>query len=376
MLAAEVTTEAPRPVPYVDLAAQYAAHREEVLAVVDRVFASGKWVGGPDVAALEQEVAAAVGTAHAVALNSGTDALILAMRALGIGPGDEVITPPNSFIASTAAIVQLGATPVFADVQEDGNVDPACVEAAVTPRTKAVMPVHLTGRVADMDVLGAIARDRGLAVVEDAAQAFGATYRGTAAGAFGDVGCFSAHPLKNLNAFGDAGFVTTDRPDIAEAIRRLANHGLTDRDHAVRFGGVSRMDSLQAALLRLKLAGLGEIVDRRRAHAALYRARLDPDRVFLPDDEPHRFSTYHTLVVQVDRRDELRDALAAAGIGTAIHYPIPIHLQEAARELGYRRGDLPVAERQAGRILSLPVHQILEDDDIERVAVAVNGFFA
>lgn len=362
-------------IPYVNLAAQYREERDELLPIIDRELASGEYVGGAAIEEVEERLAALCGVAHAVALNSGTDALILALRALGIGAGDEVITPPNSFIASTAAIAHVGARPVFADVLPDQNIDPERIVEAVTPRTKAIMPVHLTGRIADMNAIIDIARRHGLFVIEDAAQAIGSTYHGRAAGSFGEAGCFSTHPLKNLNACGDGGFITTNDERIAAAARSLRNHGLLDRNTAAQFGFVSRMDTLQAAIILYRIGRLPDIVRRRRENAAYYHASLDSSHVFIPPERKIEFNAYHTFVVQVDRRDELERYLARRGIGTAIHYPVPIHLQPAAAGLGYRRGDFPVTERQAARILTLPVNQSLGAAEIEEVASAVNAFF-
>lgn len=366
---------AAREVPYVNMAAQWAEEREELLPIIERVLAEGHWVGGAAVAEFEAAAARLCGVAHAVALNSGTDALVLGMAALGIGPGDEVVTPPNSFIASTAAIVQLGARPVFVDVRDDQNIDPERIEEAITPRTKAIMPVHLSGRIADMAPIMEIARRHGLWVVEDAAQSVGSRYDDRMSGSFGQVGCFSTHPLKNLNACGDGGFLTSDDEAIAEAVRALRNHGLVTRESVARFGQVSRMDSLQAAILSFRMGRLDETIRRRRANAALYRERLDPELVFMPEDREREFNTYHTFVIQVDRRDELQAFLKAHGVGTAIHYPVPIHLQPASAGLGTRAGDFPVTERQAGRILTLPINQTLSSDDIFYVADRVNEFF-
>lgn len=364
------------PIRYVDLGAQYREERDALRAIFDRVMSEGQLVGGSDIEELERSLGAFHGMKHVVALNSGTDALRLGLIGMGVGPGDEVITPPNSFVASTAVIVDVGARPVFADVLADQNIDPAQVEKAITPRTKAIMPVHLTGRVADMDAIMTIAQRHKLMVIEDAAQAIGARYRGQLAGTFGTIGCFSAHPLKNLNAGGDGGFIVTNDDAIAETVRLLRNHGLADRNTVTRFGTVSRMDTLQAAILRYRLGRLDEIIARRRANAALYRELLDPTLVFLPPERQEEFIAYHTLVVQVDRRDALRAHLADRGIETAIHYPIPIHLQPAAAFLGHKRGDFPVCERQAERILTLPIHPALSPDDVRTVAAAVNGFLA
>ncbi len=370
-----MATELRRKIPYVRLGAQLASERAEIEAAFERVFSAGDFVGGEAIAAFEREAAAYCGTKYAVAVASGTDALILGLKALGIGPGDEVITPPNSFVASTACIVHVGATPVFADVLDDQNIDPAKVEAAITPRTRAIMVVHLTGRVCAMDEIAEIAARHGVKVIEDAAQAIGSAYRGRRSGALGDLGCFSAHPLKNLNAAGDAGFVTTDDAAVAERIARLRNHGLADRNTVLEWGYVSRMDTFQAEILRLRLKGLPEVIERRRRNAALYRELIDPRHVFMPPCRQHEYNTFHTFVVQVDRRDELQKYLADRGIGTAIHYPKPIHLQPAAASLAHKPGDFPATERQAGRILTLPVHQFLDEEDLRTVAGEVNRFF-
>ena len=364
-----------RHVPYVNLPAQFAADREAIIARLESVFERGDFVDGAAVERLEARVAAYCGVRHAVALNSGTDALILGMRALGIGPGDEVITAPNSFIATAGAIAAVGARPVFADVRDDLNIDPDAVAAAVGPRTKAIMPVHLGGRIADMDALMAVAERHGLPVVEDAAQAMGSAYGQRRAGAFGRIGCFSTHPLKNFNAAGDGGLLTTDDADVAARVRRLRNHGLIDRDTAVEWGYVSRMDTVQAALLLDRLDQLDRVIARRRANAVGYRAGLSSTDVFAPPCRPIEFNSFHTFIIQVERRDGLRAHLAERGIGTAVHYPVPIHLQPAAAALSYGRGAFPVAERQADRILSVPIHQFLSPADIDYVAESINRFY-
>lgn len=367
--------EAIRQVPYVNLPAQFEEERDELLPLVERVLAAGDHVGGQAVAMLEREVAALCGVRHVVALNSGTDALVFALAGLGIGRGDEVITPPNSFIASTAAIVHVGATPVFADVGPDQNIDPAAVERVITPRSKAIMPVHLTGRVCEMDAIAEIARRHGLKIVEDAAQSIGSSYRGRMSGALGDVGCFSLHPLKNLNAAGDGGLLATDDDALAERVMRLRNHGMSDRNTVLEFGYVSRLDTLQAAILRMRLARLADVIARRRRNAALYRDLLDREHVYFPEERPNTTDTYHTFVVQVDHRDALKTWLAERGVGTAIHYPVPIHLQPAAARLGHGLGAFPVTERQSARILTLPVNQFTTPEDVAYVARQVNLFF-
>lgn len=364
-----------RQVPYVNFPAQFDEEKDEIRKTFEAVFTRGEFVGGSEIDALEGELASFVGVRHAVALNSGTDALILGLKALGIGPGDEVITPPNSFVASTAVIVAVGATPVFADVLPDQNIDPKAVAAAITPRTKAIMPVHLTGRVADMGPLMELADRHGLAVIEDAAQAIGSRYEGRNSGTFGNFAAFSAHPLKNLNASGDSGFLATNDTAIADKVRLLRNHGLADRNTVTVWGTVSRMDVLQAALLRIRLRRLGDVIERRRENAENYKRLLSDIPVFFPPCKNHEFNTFHLFVIQAERRDALQAHLAKRGIGTAIHYPVPIHLQPAAESLGYKRGDFPVTEKQSEQILSLPIHQFMALEDQAYVAGEINTFF-
>ena len=361
------------PIPYVNLSAQWIDERKELLKVVEKVLASGAYVGGENIEEFEELIAEYCGTRFAVALNSGTDALVCALYALGIGKGDEVITAPNSFIASAAAIVHVGAIPVFVDVKPDQNLDPDLIETAITRKTRAIMPVHLTGRVADMDAINDIAARRSLYVIEDAAQSIGSMWRGKSSGSLGTLGCFSAHPLKNLNACGDAGFITTDVEDVVSRIRRIRNHGMVERNNVEEFGMVSRMDSLQAAILKFRLSRLSKVIARRRDNAEIYQRLLNPQRVFLPLETENEFNTYHTFVVQVDKRDEMRRDLLARGIETAVHYPIPIHLQPAGQKLGYKNGDFPETERQANRILTLPVKQYLAESQICYVAEIVNS---
>ncbi|UUX48417.1 DegT/DnrJ/EryC1/StrS family aminotransferase [Nisaea acidiphila] len=370
------TSNSPAPISYVDIGAQFAQERDELMPIIEDILKSGMYVGGPWNEKLEAALAKRCGTKHVVTLNSGTDALILALAALGIGHGDEVITPPNSFVASTAVIAHVGATPVFADVLPDQNIDPAEIEKKITPKTKAIMPVHLTGRIADMGPIREIAQRHGLAIIEDAAQSIGSLYDGVPSGALGDVGCFSAHPLKNLNACGDAGFLTTDRDDVAEYARLYRNHGLVDRNTVTRFGSVSRLDAIQAAILHFRLGSMDTVIENRRRNAALYRELLDPKLAFMPPCRDIEFNTFHTFVIQVDGRDALQAHLGEQGIGTAIHYPVPIHLQPAAEYLGHKAGDFPVTERQSQRILTLPVHQNMTEADVRRVADVVNRFLA
>ena len=364
------------PVSYVDISAQWRDEKEDLLPILEETLAAGLYVGGNPVDLFEEAVAGYFSSGYAVALNSGTDALVCALFALGVRAGDEVITPPNSFVASTAAIVHLGAKPVFVDVKADQNIDEGLIESAISEKTKAIMPVHLTGRMAAMPEICEIAQRHNLVVIEDAAQSAGSMLHGRSAGTWGNVGCFSAHPLKNLNACGDAGFIITNDEALAKKIRSIRNHGLIDRETVEEFGVVSRMDTLQAAVLRFRLERLGQVISQRRENVNVYRDLLNVDNVFHPDDAQGENNSWHTFVIQVDRRDELKDYLMQRGIETAIHYPVPIHLQPAARDLGYAKGDFPVTEQQSKRILTLPIHQYLTKEQLKKVASSVNEFFS
>ena len=367
--------DSPRKIPYVNLGAQWQDDRDDLLPIIDAVLGSGQYVGGDEVDKFEKNMAELCHVKYAVALNSGTDALTLALHLNGIGRGDEVITPPNSFIASTAVIMHLGAVPVFVDVLPDQNIDPDKIESAITKKTKAIMPVHLTGRICDMDPIMEIAHNHGLKVVEDAAQAIGSKYKSKPSGSIGDVGCFSTHPLKNLNACGDGGFLTTNDEKICAKAKSLRNHGIVDRDRVDNFGYVSRMDNLQAAILNYRLKKLDEIIYRRRQNAQYYLEYIETGEVFIPLEKEYEFNTYHTFVIQVKKRNELKEFLLKQGIEAAIHYPTPIHLQPAAKRLGYKLGDFPITEKQAGMILTLPVNQSLGQSEIERICAAVNDYY-
>lgn len=357
-------------VPYVDLARENAPVHDSMMAAVERVMRSGSYVLGAEVEAFEAEFAACCGVRHAVGVANGTDALMLALRAIGVGPGDEVITAPNSFVASAACIALVGATPVFADVGADMNLDPAAVAAVVTPRTKAIIAVHLTGRPAPMDELGAVAERHGLKIVEDAAQAAGARYRGRRVGGLGTIAAFSLHPNKTLGACGDGGVVVTDDDDLRAWLLRARNHGL-GAGGAAFWSVNSRLDPLQAALLRPKLALLDAWNQRRRAIAARYRAAL-ATLVTVPEDAPHEEAVYHTYIIQTPHRDALQRHLAERGIETRVHYNQPIHRQPAAA--GVACGPLPMTERLAGAILSLPLFTAMRDDEVEAVIAGIRSF--
>ena len=363
-------------VPYVNLVAQNAAIKQQLLAAVEKTLDHSNFILGDEVDEFERRFAQQCGVGYAVGVNSGTDALILAIKALGIGPGDEVITVPNSFVASTSCIALMGAHPVFVDVGEDYNIDPLQIEAAITPRTRAIIPVHLTGRPAEMDCLLEIAQKHNLHIIEDSAQAVCAEYKGKRVGSFGTAGCFSLHPLKTLNACGDGGVLTTNDPKLYEQFKVLRNHGLRNRDECTVWSYNSRLDTIQAAILLVDLEYLEQWTNKRRANAKRYQQLLtDLPQVTLPIDKPHEKAVYHTFVIQAERRAQLKDYLSNQGIGTSIHYPIPIHLQESATYLGHEPGSFPTTERQADKILSLPVYPELEDQQIEYVTECIRRFY-
>lgn len=362
-------------IPYVNLAKQYNLEKKNIIKIVDRVFSSGKYIGGDDVEIFEKKISKFCNTKYCVALNSGTDALTLALHMLGVRRGDEVITTPNSFIASTSVIVHLGAVPVFVDVKDDQNIDPNLIEKRITKKTKVIMPVHLTGRMCEMDKIMKIAKNHKLKVVEDSAQSIGSMYLNKKSGSIGDIGCFSAHPLKNLNALGDSGYLTTNSKKIADRIKDLRSHGMTNRNVVKKFGYVSRMDNLQAAILNFRLRNLKNIIFKRRKNAQLYNYYIDNKHVYIPKETKKEFNTYHTFVIQVDNRDKLQKYLFSKGIQTAIHYPIPIHLQPCSKKIGYTKGDFKKAEAQSKRILTLPIHQFLTKEEIIFVAKNINNFF-
>lgn len=361
-------------VPYVNLVAQHAEMKSELLAAFERVLQHGTFILGDEVAQFENQIAAYCGTRFAIGVNSGTDALSLVLKAWGIGPGDEVITAPNSFLASASSIAAIGARPVFADIGADLNIDPQQVRKAITPRTRAIMPVHLSGKPAAMDEILDVAQQHHLKVVEDAAQAIGTKYRGKMTGSLGDAGCFSLHPLKTLNACGDAGIITTNDESLYQSLLQMRNIGLKNRDETDHWGVNSRLDTVQAAFLMVKLRYLDSWILARRENARFYDEALR-GVVDLPQEEAHEFCSYHTYVIRTPRRNELQNFLSDRKTGTKIHYPIPIHLQKAARDLGYKPGDFPVTELYSQQILSLPVYQGMTRDQLAWVAQSIREFF-
>jgi dTDP-4-amino-4,6-dideoxygalactose transaminase len=332
---------------------------------------------GPEVGEFEAKFAALHGTKQAIGLNSGTDALFLTMKAVGIGPGDEVITVPNSFIATAAAIANTGARPVFVDAGDDYNINPDLIEEAVTPRTRAILPVHLTGDPADMPRIMEIAHRYGLLVIEDACQAVSASINGKPVGSFGISGCFSLHPLKNLNVWGDGGVVTTDSDELAEKLRLMRNHGLKNRDECEFFAYNSRLDTVQAIVGLRLMPALEAATEARIRHARTYDEAFSQlgELIKVPPRKAQVRQVFHTYVVQAKDRDNLHEYLCSNGVEAKIHYPIPIHLQKASRYLGYKEGDFPQCEAQARSIITLPVHQHLTEEQLQYVIATVNRFY-
>jgi len=362
-------------VPFLDLNAHHRVIQDEILAAIREVIESSAFAGGPFVARFEEDFAAYCHTRFAAGVGSGTDALWLALAACGIGAGDEVITVPNSFLATAEAISFSGAAPVFVDVNpRTYTMDPELLEAAITPRTKAIIPVHLFGQMTDMDPIMEIARRRKLVVIEDACQAHGAEYKGRRAGGIGHAGCFSFYPAKNLGAMGEAGAVVTNDPAIQEKIRLLRDHGQRAKYHHSHIGWNARMDGIQGAVLRVKLKALDRSNAARRSHARLYENRLgNREDLITPKEAEYGTHVYHVYAVRVKGRDQLQRALTDRGIASAIHYPIPIHLQEAYGHLKLGRGSFPVAERCAEEFLSLPMFPELTTEQIEAVVREVNS---
>ncbi len=362
-------------VPLLDLKAQFAAIETEIREAMDRVITSQMFILGPEVSALEAEVAAFVGCAHGIGVTSGTDALLVAMMAIGVGPGDEVIVPTFTFFATAGCVSRLGARPVFADIEPDTyNIDVSRLDRLITPRTKAIIPVHLFGQCADMDPILDLAAARGITVIEDAAQALSARYKGRQAGAIGHIGCYSFFPSKNLGGFGDGGMIVTNDAAIGERCRLLRMHGAHPKYYHKFIGGNFRLDALQAAVLRVKLRYLNAWSEARRRNAARYDELLRDAPVVRPVIRPYNESIFNQYVIRHARRDELRAHLQAAGVGVEIYYPVPLHLQECFAPLGGRPGDCPVAEEAARQVLALPIYPELTPEMQAYVAQCIRAF--
>ena len=358
------------------LGRQFELYQEEYEAAALRVLRSGWYVLGPEVESFEQAFAAYVGRKYCIGVGSGLDALTLSVRALGIGAGDEVIVPANTYIATVLAITANGATPVFVEPDDCFTLDAARIEAAITPKTRAIMVVHLYGQAAQMDAICRIAKAHGLRLVEDCAQSHGAKFSGTMTGAFGDAGCFSFYPTKNLGAFGDAGAVVTDDEELAGTLRMLRNYGSEKKYYNKLVGVNSRLDELQAALLRTKLSHLKELNAERERIAAAYLFGIQNPAIRLPKQRENANHVWHQFVIETEDRDSFQQYLAGHGIQTVIHYPIPPHLAECYQYLGHKEGDYPVAERMAKSVLSLPMFNGMKEEEVQYVIETVNGYLA
>lgn len=363
-------------VPFLDLKVQYKQIEQDILPMMSKAMANGAFVGGPQVSDFETEFAKFCDSKYCVGLNSGTDALRFALMATGIGSGNEVITVPNTFIATTEAISQVGATPVFVDIYPDTcNMDVSRIEGKITEKTKAIIPVHLYGQPADIEPILEIAQKHGIHVIEDACQAHGALYKGRKAGSMGAVGCFSFYPGKNLGAYGEGGAIVTQNENIANKIRMIRDHGQEKKYFHQMEGYNGRLDAIQAGVLRIKLKRLDNWNQSRRENAAYYNEVLSEIAdVTIPVEADFARSVYHLYVILVDKREKLQDFLNSKGIATGLHYPLPLHLQQAYAHLGYKEGDFPVTEEVASRLLSLPMFPELTREQIEYVAKSVKEF--
>lgn len=361
-------------IPFTGLSKQFLAHENQFLDAFKKIGSSGSYILGDSVLKFEERIAKYCGTSYAIGVANGSDALFLMLKALDIGHGDEVITAANSFIASAWSIVATGATPVFVDVNDDLNISPEAVKAAITKRTKAIMPVHMAGRPANMNALLSIASLNNINIIEDSAQAIGARLNGKPVGSFGVAAGFSMHPLKNLGVYGDGGFITTSNQLINDKIRLLRNHGLENRDKCKIWGYNSRLDELQAAIANIKLDYLDSWNQRNRYIASRYRDELY-NYVKVPVDQLNEEPVYHNFIIQLNKRDQLKDFLLKSGIDVKIHYPVPLHLQDCSRELGYKEGDLTNAERLSKEMLSLPIYPELEEWQINYVIERISKFF-
>ena len=364
-------------VPFLDIVAQDKPLKNEILKVIDQAIDKADFIGGPNVSGFEKDFASFCEVGYCVAVGSGTDALRFALMVAGVGPGHDVITVAHTFIATTEAISQVGARPVFVDIDpRTWNIDVTRIESAITDRTRAIVPVHLYGQPADMEPIKTIAAKHDLMVIEDACQAHGARYQSEMAGSIGDLACFSFYPGKNLGAYGEAGAVTTHSRQMAEQIAKIRDHGQRVKYHHDLEGFNGRMDAIQAGILQVKLKKLAHWNDARRHYAKQYSELLNcKNGLTLPTELPTCRSVYHLYVITVDNRDALQAYLAEKGIATGLHYPVPLHLQKAYRHLGYQKGDFPVTEKVAAGLISLPMHPVLEPEQIQYVTDCINEFY-
>ena len=361
---------------YLNFLEQWKEEKKYLLPLIENVLSSGQYIGvnTKETEKLEKNLSIYF-KRKIVTLNSGTDALTIALHALGVKRGDEVITVANSFIASASSIAHLGAVPIFIDVLPDQNINPEKIEEVITKKTKAIMVVHLTGRSCNMDEILKIVKKRNIFLVEDCAQAFGTKYKDKLCGTFGDIACFSTHPLKNLRAMGDGGFIVTNNKSLEFKIKTLRNHGLKNRDEALYFGYNSRMDNIQSAILNFRLKNIDSIIKKRRSNALYYFKNLNKNIIFFPEETKEQYNTYHTFVIQVKRnRDKLKEYLKKNKIDTYINYPIPIHKQKFFIKK-YKKFDLPNTEKQSKNILCLPIHHSLTEGQLEYIVKIINRFF-
>lgn len=355
-------------IPMVDLGAQFKAIENEIKEKINEIIGSTRFILGPNLDALEEEIASYHGVSYAVGLASGTDALHLSLKALGIGTGDEVITTPFTFIATAEAISYTGAKPIFVDIDPiTFNIDPSRVEERITEKTKAILPVHLFGHAADMDLILSISKKYNLRVVEDSAQAFGAEYKGKKVSTFGDTGCFSFYPSKNLGCYGDGGMLITNNEEVAERTRSLRNHGSMELYHHSEIGFNSRLDELQAGILRIKLRRIDEYNRKRREKALIYKERLKGIPIILPEELPGKYHVYNQFTIRSKNRDDIRDALKEKSIASVIYYPLPLHLQGVYQNLGHKENDFPESENASREVLSLPIYPELTEEQIAEI---------
>ncbi|MCI0528517.1 MAG: DegT/DnrJ/EryC1/StrS family aminotransferase [Nitrospira sp.] len=367
-------------VPFIDLKIQYKANRTEIQTAIAEVCEDQAFILGVRVETLERNIADYLSVSHAIGVASGSDALLLSLMALEVGPGDEVITSPYTFFATVGAILRLGAKPVFVDIDpQTFNLNPVFLDAALTPKVKVLLPVHLFGQCSDMKSIQTLAHDEDLKIVEDAAQAIGGRYNGKKAGTLGDLGCFSFYPTKNLGGFGDGGMVVSSDSDLADQVRLLRVHGSREPYRHEILGFNSRLDALQAAVLIVKLKSLERWTELRRQHATLYERLFAQaglaEQVILPKEQPGCYHVYNQYVIRLPRRDELKKYLAGEGVGTEVYYPVPMHLQPCLRHLGYHAGDLPEAERAAQESLALPIYSELTEDQQTYVVDKITAFY-
>jgi len=364
-------------IPFIDLKTQFRALEPQIRERIDRVLAHGQFVMGPEIDELEEKLAAFVGVRHCISASSGTDTLLMTMMALDIDKGDEVITTPFTFYATIGAIVTSGATPVFVDAGADCNIDVSQIEAKISPKTKAIMPVHWSGKPCEMDQIEDIAVRHNLAVISDACHAIKAIYKGRSSGALGTLACFSFHPLKNLNVWGDGGIITTNSDDLANKLRLIRNHGLVGRNECRTFGYNSRLDTVQAVVARHLLAKIDHITHSRESNAAYFDDALRSiPQITVPKREKDIFQVYHLYQILCQERDALQNHLIAQGVDAKVHYPVPMHLQPAAEFLGYCSGDFPTAERISATILSLPVHEFITREQQNFMIQQIRDFYA